>query len=71
MVQSVSLAHWIRCSVSVVGLVATNCALSTRPRSEVVTAYIVGVPTGIKMPFNVCFITEAAILYSKKARVSV
>ena len=71
-VQSVSLTDWIRCSVSVVGLVITNCALSTGLLPEVFTAYVVVVPTGILMLFDVCFTAVAArILYNEEITVSV
>ena len=56
-VQSEGLFHWKVCSVFFVILVgmrvATASALSTRLGTEVSLAYIVVVPTGVRMSFNV------------------
>ena len=67
-VQSEGLFHWKVFSVLFVIQVAFTFALSTRYGTEVLLAYIVVVPTGVKMLFNFFkfFIDKAArSLYSR------
>ena len=61
-VQSEGLFHWKVFSVFFVILVATAFALSTWLGTKVLLAYIVVVPTGVKMliNFSTCFIDKAA-----------
>ena len=59
MVQSEGLFHWILFAVFTVIQVATASTLSTGLVTEVLPAYIVVVPTGVRMLFTY-FITKAA-----------
>ena len=63
MVQSEGLFHWKVCSVGAV--MAFTSALSTGLRMEMLLAYIVVMPTGVKIPFTYFIAKTARSLYSK------